>query len=111
MADKMAMDETGMDSLYGEDSGGDKGGGSPPDSIDQEEQQDMASSAIVPLKVLTGKDGKPPKEGDEIVVKVGKIYNDDEAEIRYAPAKGGGSEDEGMSADEEIDSMDKGDGY
>lgn len=91
----MAMD--GMDdSLYGDDM---PKGGSKPDSVD--EQESMDPSALVDLKVLTGKHG-PPKEGDEIVVKVVKIHGD-QAEIAYAPEKPGGKEGEdheGMGHDD-----------
>lgn len=68
------------DSLYGEDT-------PKPDSqtksVDEEEQMDP--EALVNLKVLTGKHG-PPKEGDEIVVKVVSIHGD-QAVIQYAPEK------------------------
>ena len=52
-------------------------------SVDEEEQTEP--DALVDLKVLTGKHG-PPKEGDEIVVKVVSIHGD-QAVIQYAPEK------------------------
>lgn len=76
------------DSLYGEDM---------PEkpsnkSVDDEEKEDMDPQEVVSLKVLTGKHG-PPKEGDEIVVKVVSIHGD-QAVIKYAPEKGGEEEGE-----------------
>lgn len=79
------------DSLYGEDTPKSK-----PESVDEEEA--MNASALVDLKVLTGKHG-PPKEGDEIVVKVVKIHGD-QAEISYAPEKP--DEEKGEEADLEL---------
>lgn len=66
------------DSLYSDDAPKGK-----TESVDEQEQMDPTS--LVDLKVLTGKHG-PPKEGDEIVVKVVKIHGD-QAEIEYAPEK------------------------
>lgn len=88
-----------MDSLYGESETKPK---EKPESVDQEEREQMATTAIVPLKLLSP-EGEPLKKGDEIVVKVQEVY-DDEAEIAYAPKKGGGGGEK--SADEEIDGMD-----
>lgn len=100
----MGPDEGEMDSLY---AGGEPGGKGPEakESIDQEEQE-QTETTVVPLKILTGKDGIPPKEGEERVVKVVKIYGD-EASIMYAPEKkeseaGGAGE---KTADDELDEM------
>lgn len=76
------------DSLYGEDTP--QKPDSETKSVDEEEQMDP--EALVNLKVLTGKHG-PPKEGDEIVVKVVSIHGD-QAVIQYAPEKPEGSESE-----------------
>lgn len=102
---KMAENDE-MDGLYGE--GDDKG--APPASIDQEEQNEMQETAIVPTKLLQPEDGKPLKVGDEIVVRV-KALHGDEAEVEYASseAKPRGSEHEtepnGESADDELDRL------
>ena len=93
----MIGDEGEMDSLYSPDSGKPKGA---PDSIDQEIQEGETST--VPLSVLTGKHG-PPKEGDEVVLKVVKISGD-QAVVAYAPEKPG-AEGEEMPADQELDKM------
>ena len=95
-----------MDELYGESDTKPKG---QQKSVDDEEKEDMATTAVVPTKMLQGKDGEPPKEGDECTVKIVKNYGD-ECEIAWVP-KGGGKEEEGgegESADAEIDKMDKG---
>ena len=76
-------------------------------NVDQQIQEENAHSAVVPNAVLMGPDGKPPKEGDEIVVKVIKLYGENEAEIAYAPkAK---PEAAGMphSSDSEIEALDE----
>ncbi len=70
------------DSLYSEDAP-QKAPEGKPDSVD--EQESMNPTALVDLKVLTGKHGSP-KEGDEIVVKVVKVHGD-QAEVEYAPEK------------------------
>ena len=94
-------DEAEMDSLAGDDM--------PPkgehETVDQEEAEDMADTAVVPVKVLMGKDGEMPKEGDGIVVKVTKMHGD-EAEIAYAPKKKEPGEPS-MGPDEELDEMGK----
>lgn len=98
-------DMDGMDSsLYGEQpmqEGGKAEEGK--ESIDEEAQEQAGT--IVPLSVLTGKEG-PPKVGDEIVVKVVALHGD-EAEIVYAPEKPGGETETkpGMGANEELESL------
>lgn len=80
---------------------------SPPEeaseSVDEENAE--ATEVVVPNKVLMGPDGKEPKEGDEIVVKVVKNYGD-ESSIIYAPAKPEGETSETPSVDEEIAALD-----
>lgn len=105
---KMAENDE-MDGLYGD--GEDKG--APPASIDQQEQEQMQETALVPIKLLDPHDGKGIKVGDEIMVKVTALHGD-EAEIAYATGKGGEGDEgeegkkggEEMSSDEEIDSLD-----
>lgn len=77
---------------------------SPPEETDETET--AANTAVVDNKVLMGADGRPPKEGDEIVVRVVKVYGD-ESEIEYAPAKGGEkpTPPSEMTANQEFDSM------
>ena len=92
-----------MDGLYGEGSKKEEA----KESVDQENEEQMGHSAIVPMKVLQGKSTEPIKEGDEVVLKVVATYGD-EAEVEYSSTKpteipaGGGEEDYGS----EIDKMD-----
>lgn len=80
-------------------------GKSPTESESVDEEMAEGSTAVVPNKVLTGPDGEPPKEGDEIVLKVIKNYGD-ESEVAYAPSKP--AEPSQMSeANDELDAMDK----
>lgn len=67
------------------------------ESVDEQEQ--MNPESLVDLKVLTGKHG-PPKEGDEVVVKVVKIHGD-QATIAYAPEK---PDEESKESETESDS-------
>lgn len=77
-----------------------------PETTDEELSQSQ-QSALVPNKVLMGPDGQPPKEGDEIVMKVIKVYGD-ESEVAYAPKpKPGAASDPLSSADTEIEAMDQ----
>lgn len=73
-----------MDDLY--DEGGEDESREP---VDQEIQEDASNIALVPLNVLQGPKGHEVKEGDEIVVQVVAIHGD-EAEVKYAPERGGG---------------------
>lgn len=103
MPKEMMMDEEGdMDSLYGEESPAK--GETKADTVDQEEAQDD-HTALVPMKVLQGKNPTPIKEGDEIVLKAVKVYGD-EVEVAYSNTKP--SEIGGKSADQEIDEMSSG---
>lgn len=99
-----------MDDLYRGTEGGDK-----PETIDQENEEEMADQTTVPLKILSPH-GDPVHEGDEVVVKVTGVHGD-QATIMYAPHKAG-EEDEGgkgekepsgeeMSPDEELEQMGK----
>lgn len=80
-------------------------------SIDEEEREEMNTTATVPIKVLQGKHPDPPKAGDEIVVKVKEI-NGDQAVIEYSETppedigKGEGG-DSYQTADEELDELGK----
>ncbi len=87
------------DSLYSDDTpkSGDK-----PDSVD--EQEAMEPTAMIDMKVLAGKHG-PPKEGDEVVLKVVKVHGD-QAEVEYSetPPESIG---EGESSPESGDDMEQ----
>lgn len=107
---KETMQETddGMDELYSSDRGK-----TAPETIDQEETEEMGEQATVPLKVLMGKHTEPLKEGDEVVLKIDKISGD-QAIVSYSetpPSEiGKGEEGEGpeeMSADDELDELGK----
>ena len=72
-----------------------------------EETASTENTALVPNKVLMAPGGEMPKEGDEIVLQVVKVYGD-EAEVRYAPAKKTSPDEGPMSgAEGEIDAMDE----
>ncbi len=77
------------DSLYGESSKSSPKG--PVKSIDEEEEEHP--TALLDLKILTGKDGVKPKVGEERVVKITAIHGD-EAEVMYAPEKPDEEEEE-----------------
>ena len=87
-----------MSSLYSEDAAPKKQEATPSDK-EQSQEDENSETAIVPTKMLEG-----AKEGEEVVFKVVKIY-DDEAEIAYAPAKP--SEKPSMSENDELDALGK----
>lgn len=74
-----------------------------PESVDEENAEQ--AEVVVANSVLTGPDGKPPKEGDEIVVKVVKNYGD-ESSIIYAPPKTETETQTESSPEEEIAALD-----
>lgn len=98
----MEADTADMDSLYG-GSPEAEAGPKPEGSVDQEEAAET-DTALVPVKVLTGKGGAPLKEGDEVVLKVVKLYGD-EAEVEYSTTKPGAIGAGSQTADEELDSL------
>lgn len=63
----------------------------------------VGETALLPKTILAGKNFKP---GDEVVLKVVHIY-DDEVEVEYAtePTKPEPESEDTMSADQEIDRM------
>ena len=114
MKDSMHSDDDGMDDLY---QGGTEPGEGEGESIDEENRESMAKSAVVPLAVLTGKKGGPPEVGDEVVVKV-KAINGEDATVEYSETPPGEiGEGEGYdehskeSADKELDEMSESGGY
>lgn len=56
----------------------------PPAEAPKEEGMDESPRGLLPKAILAGKDFKP---GDEIVLKIDAIH-DDEVEVSYAPEKG-----------------------
>lgn len=75
---------------------------SKPPAAEDEAEGDVGETALLPKSILAGKDFKP---GDEVVLKVVHLY-DDEVEVAYAPEKPSTPpEPGGMSADNEIDAM------
>src|SRR5574342_368805 len=71
---------------------------------EREDTEDVAETALLPKSILAGKDFKP---GDELVLEVVHLY-DDEVEVKYASAKHEEEEETEpgmMSADDEIDGM------
>lgn len=104
----MPDDNADMDSLYGATDGPQEKG----ESIDQEEREDMAHQAEVPLSVLQSDPSMEIKPGDEIVVQVVSVSGKS-ALIKYAPKKGKGEgegegeEHEEQSPDAELESLDK----
>lgn len=95
-----------MDSLYSE-----KGESKDqPESIDREEEEEMQSKALVPLKVLQAGPDDEVKVGDERVLKVVAVH-DTQAEVVYSKTPPGeiGKEggDEQGSMDNEMEEMGK----
>ena len=84
---------------------GEEGPPREPETTD-EETAESENTAILPNKVLMSPGGEMPKEGDEIVLQVVRVYGD-EAEVRYAPKKEPGPDEGPMSSDGEIDALDK----
>lgn len=82
------------------------------ETVDEQDQQDMANSSVVPMSMLKNKDGKPPKRGDKIEIVVMSVYGGKDAQICRADQwsgkdmeEGEGTKEEEMSPDEEIDSL------
>lgn len=97
--------DDGLDSLYSQQEPEENEGR---ESVDQEEAEQMETSAVVPVKLLQGEGGEPVKEGDEIVVKV-KALHGDEATIIYAPKEGKPTETgEEESGEKDLESLNSG---
>jgi len=76
---------------------------SPPESVDQQEQEEMSKTAVVPMSVLMGDHTEPIKVGDEVVLKVKSIHGD-QAMVEYSetpPGEIGHDEARGESGDED----------
>lgn len=102
----MMNDTEEMDGLYGE--------GSPKEeakeSVDQENQEEMSHTALVPMKVLQGESSEPVKEGEEVVLKVVKVHGD-EAEVVYSSTKPSEIPEGGEDYGKELDKMDTEENY
>jgi hypothetical protein len=95
------MTEPGMDELYSQSSSEDQS----EDTAPKNDQEEPVNTAVVSNSVLMGPDGESPQEGDEITVRVVRVYGE-ESEIEYAPAKSASREgQQEMTADEEFDSI------
>lgn len=81
-----------------EPAGGDQGPEAGAGRGEERPGEDQGNTALLPKSILAGKDFKP---GEEVVLKIVRIH-DDEVEVAYASEKPGG---EGPSADQEIDQM------
>lgn len=79
--------------------------GSAMDSDTAETESD-GKTALLPKSVMGGKEWNV---GDEIVLKITHIY-EDEVAVEYAPEKPSGKEPKDMPGDEEFDLMEKGGG-
>lgn len=80
--------------------GGPAPGGQPAET--PEKEAEGGETALLPKSILAGKEFQP---GEEVVLKVVHIY-DDEVEVEYAPEKPETPMGpEAMSADEEIEGM------
>lgn len=76
-----------------------------PESTDEEMSSDE-TSAIVPNKVLMGKSGSMPKEGDTVTLRVVKVYGDEAEVCCVSPKETGSYKEPMMSSDSEIEAMD-----
>jgi hypothetical protein len=100
------MADDGLEGLYSQEAP-EEGKGK---SVDEEEAEDMETSALVPLKLVTPQDGKGLKVGDEVVVRIKAIHGD-QAEIVYATGEGheeDHGEHEDMGSDRELETMNEG---
>lgn len=89
------MPDHGSD-YYPDDVGG---GTSAPESAGEDRDEGAEQTALLPKSILAGKDFKP---GDEVVLKVVHIY-DDEVEVEYASEPAAAKAK--PTPDEEIESM------
>lgn len=90
-----------MEEAYGGGPPKDSGMMEPPESVDEFNEEEGDSTAVISNKILSP-EGEPLKKGDEIVVRVVQNYGD-ESLIEYAPKKGGDEEEykEPMSTEEQ----------
>lgn len=97
--------DDGLDSLYSQEEPMEG-----KESIDQEQAEEMETSAVVPVKLLQGGRSEPLKEGDEVMVKV-KAVHGEEATIIYAPPEKEGADEAKPEApmDEQLASMNNSD--
>lgn len=93
------MMDDGMDGMY--PSEGDST--AKPESIDEEEKETAAKTALIPKAVLQGKG----EVGHVCKMKVVADYGD-EVEMEYVPESEPETKSTEMSSDEEIEALDKG---
>ena len=96
-----------MDALYSDPKPAARSGARPkPKSVDEQEAESMAKTALVPLDCLKRKDGSTPAEGEECMMRVEKIHGD-QAELSYVDqekepkpemAHAGGGDEDGYEA-------------
>jgi hypothetical protein len=112
-------DDSSMDDLYASSVGSEESKDTSGDdeTIDQEDQEEMASSSVVPMSCLQGPDGKPVKRGDTVTIKVMDVYGGKDAKICRADAypededkenpeeEAGETPGQEMSEDEELESL------
>jgi hypothetical protein len=91
--------DSGTDSLYGGGSDEAEPKGQKPESVDQENEEN-AETALVPMKILQGKSSEPVKEGDTCTLKVVAVHGE-ECEVAFSESETGEK-----TADSEIDEMD-----
>lgn len=100
-----------MDSMYASEGPGDnEAAENPPESVDQEREEEDADSALIDNKILSP-DGKPLKEGQKVTLTIRKVYGN-ESEVVCDPGDYKDGDDRtGMAADAdtEIEGLDKGD--
>lgn len=81
----------------------------PEGEVENTESEDTGESgsetALIPKSVLGGKEFKP---GEEVVLKVTHVY-EDEVAVEYAPEKP--SEEPELAGDDEFDMMEKGESH
>ncbi len=96
MPNDTMMEDDGMDSMYPSE------GGSPPETIDEEEAEEASKTALVPKEMLPD-----CKVGERVT---GKVIADhgDELELELEPTSYSKKEKSTeMSSDDELDSMSK----
>lgn len=112
MAKITAPQDLENDGLYADEAPTAQGGKEETESTkpedENEEEEHEGPTAVIDTKVLMGKDGKPPKEGDEVVLKVLKLFGDNEAEVAYSPTPPKSiPAEKGSSYEDELDQMNK----
>jgi hypothetical protein len=82
-----------MNQMYPQPDEPDQTQGGGDDAAGQDDEKMEGETALLPKSILGGKDFQP---GDEVVLKIVGMH-DDEVEVAYAPEKPGGADDEEMT--------------